>query len=282
MRDLGRFLVLLAFAVLLAACAETAPSPPSEPEEQPAANRYGANATVLDDGDGPELCLGAIADSLPPQCGGMPIVGWRWDDVEGEQTVGGVTWGEYHVIGSYDGSAFTLESAGPPVPIEPDGFDPFTTPCPEPDGGWTDLDPAATSDDDRTAAMRVAEDIPEYAGLWISYLQEPVDYEMPGPYVLNVAFTGDPHRFESDIRAVWGGPLCLQSFGRTHRELLRVQRGLEGVADSMGFELLWSSVDVIENEVELGVVVATPQLEAALADEYGEGTVHLDPALKPL
>jgi hypothetical protein len=278
-----RFLVLVVSSVFLASCAETAEQPPPEPPGgAPTTDRYGANATVLDDGDGSELCLGAVADSLPPQCGGMPIIGWRWEDVDGEQTQGGVTWGDYHVIGTYDGSAFTVESAGPTVPVEPDESGPFETPCPEPEGGWTNVDPSATGDNDRIAAMRVAEDIPEYAGIWISYLAKPVDYEIPGPYVLNVAFTGDPHRFESNIRAVWGGPLCLLSFDRTHRELMLVQRELEGAADSIGFELLWSSVDVIGNEVELGVVVADPQTEAALAEEYGEGTVRLVAALQPV
>jgi len=281
MRALGRVLVIAASAVFFASCAESAPTPTPEPGKQPAANRYGANATVLDDGDGPELCLGGVLDSLPPQCGGMPIVGWRWEDVDGEQTAGGVTWGEYHVIGSYDGATFTVESAGPTIPIEPEG-DIFKTPCPEPTGGWVDVDSSRTGEQDRTAAMRAAEAIPEYAGLWIDYLEEPVEFEVPGPYILNVGFTGEPQRFEGDIRAVWGGPLCLLSFDRTHRELVRVQRGLEDVADSMGFELLWSSVDVIGNEVELGLVVATPEIEAALAEAYGEGTVHLDPALKPV
>ena len=283
MRDRGPCLVLVASALLLASCAETPGRPSQEPPgEQPTTDRYGANATVIDDGAGPELCLGGVAESLPPQCGGMPIIGWHWADVDGEQTQSGVTWGDYHVVGTYDGSSFTVESVGPIAPVEPEGSDPFETPCPEPEGGWTDMDPSVTNDDDRIAAMRVAEDFPEFAGIWISYLGEPVDHEMPGPYVLNVAFTGDPHRFENDIRAAWGGPLCLVSFDRTHRELVRIQREMEGAAGSMGSELLWSSVDVIDNEVELGVVVIGPRTEAALADAYGEGTVRLVPALEPV
>ena len=34
--------------------------------------------TILDDGEGPELCLGAVAESWPPQCGGPPVLGWDW------------------------------------------------------------------------------------------------------------------------------------------------------------------------------------------------------------
>jgi hypothetical protein len=282
MRVRGQLLVLIASAMLLASCAETPGQPPQEPHGEQPTDRYGANATVLDDGDGPVLCLGGVAESLPPHCGGMAIIGWRWADVDGAQTQSGVTWGDYHVVGTYDGSSFTVESVGPIVPVEPDASDPFESPCPEPEGGWTDVEPSAAGDDDRVAAMYVAEDVPEFAGIWISHLEEPVDYEMPGPYVLNVAFTGDPYRFEDEIRGVWGGPLCLVSFDHTHRELARVQRALEGDADSMGFEVLWSSVDVIDNEVELGVVVIGPGTEAELADAYGEGTVRLVPALQPI
>ena len=31
--------------------------------------------TVLDSGDGPRLCLGAVAESNPPQCDGPPLEG---------------------------------------------------------------------------------------------------------------------------------------------------------------------------------------------------------------
>src|SRR5918992_3080299 len=132
---------LLLVVSIASACANAEPRGP-----RAGATRYEANATVLDDGDGPELCLGAVADSLPPQCGGMPIRGWRWEDVDGEDTVGGTTWGEYHVVGSYDGSSFTVEDAGPMVAVGPEEGDPFHTPCPEPSGGWTDVDPSATGD----------------------------------------------------------------------------------------------------------------------------------------
>jgi hypothetical protein len=71
--------------------------------------RYEATATVLErPGDLPELCEGAIAESYPPQCSGKPIVGWDWDDVEGEQSASGTTWGEYHVVGTWDGEQLTL------------------------------------------------------------------------------------------------------------------------------------------------------------------------------
>jgi hypothetical protein len=266
-------------ALTLVACANAGSDPVSPPASS---GRYGANATVLDDGTGPVVCLGGVAESLPPQCGGMPVLGWSWDEVDGEDTAGGVTWGEYHVVGTYDGSSFTVEQTGPPEAPQRDDGDPFETPCPEPTGGWTNVDPSATGDADRIAAMRTAESIPEYAGLWISYLEEPSELE-PGPFVLNVAFTGDPASYEADLRAVWGGPLCVLSFERTFRELRRAQDDLSGGgAEAIGLELLWSGVDVLANQVEIGVVVLEPGVARALDDTYGRGTVRVVPALRPV
>ena len=67
-----------------------------------------AVGTVLEADDGPELCLGPIAESYPPQCSGPPIVGWDWSAVEGEDNASGVTWGAYAVWGDWDGDTFTV------------------------------------------------------------------------------------------------------------------------------------------------------------------------------
>jgi hypothetical protein len=69
----------------------------------------GQPVTVLDDGGGPEACLGGVMTSLPPQCGGTPLVGWDWADHEGEhETQAGVRWGGLLLTGPYDG---TLQAA---------------------------------------------------------------------------------------------------------------------------------------------------------------------------
>lgn len=72
-----------------------------------------AQGTVLDEGGKPELCLGAVAESYPPQCSGIPIDGWTWDGVEGAESSGDVTWGAYAVQGTYDGDTFTVTQ--PPI-----------------------------------------------------------------------------------------------------------------------------------------------------------------------
>ena len=258
-------------------CANEPAAPAGTPLTE---QRYEANGTVLDDGGGPELCLGGVAESLPPQCGGMQIHGWSWDAVEGEQRAGGVTWGDFHVVGTYDGSSFRVEQAGPPRSVPEEG-DPFATPCPEPAGGWTSSGPA-TTDDDRIAAMHIAEDLPAYAGIWIDYLEEPVEFD-PGPVILNVAFTGEPERYESALREAWDGPLCLIEFEHTYRELRRAQNQLsDGGAEDVDLEILSSSVDVMTNTVELGVVVSTATAESALIEAYGPGMIEVVPALRPV
>ncbi len=47
-----------------------------------------AQGTVMDVGGHVELCLGAVADSYPPQCSGIPVANWSWDGTRGLRDVG--------------------------------------------------------------------------------------------------------------------------------------------------------------------------------------------------
>ncbi|TFC03156.1 hypothetical protein E3O42_06865 [Cryobacterium adonitolivorans] len=89
-----------------------------------AAGEVLAQATVLQkDGEKPQLCLGAIAQSLPPQCYGPPILGWDWATVDQAESASGVTWGSYAITGIWDAAAFTVTQ--PPIPLSL--FDPLVT-----------------------------------------------------------------------------------------------------------------------------------------------------------
>lgn len=88
-----------------------------------------AQGTVMDVAGEAELCLGAVAESYPPQCSGIPLEGWAWDGVEGSETSGDVTWGAYAVQGTYDGDSFT--STVPPIMLAL--YDPM--PLPDPTNG---------------------------------------------------------------------------------------------------------------------------------------------------
>ena len=77
---------------------------------------YEGSGMVLESPDhGPELCLGGAEDSLPPQCEGTELVGWDWGTVDDEESTRGTTWGQYRVVGTWDGSRLTVaEPPGPP------------------------------------------------------------------------------------------------------------------------------------------------------------------------
>lgn len=79
----------------------------------PADGEVIGTGTVLDDGSGPEFCLGPVAESYPPQCSGPTIVGWDWSSIEGWERASGVTWGAYALQGEWDGERFTLTQ--PPI-----------------------------------------------------------------------------------------------------------------------------------------------------------------------
>ncbi|WP_392541861.1 hypothetical protein [Oryzobacter telluris] len=65
---------------------------------------------------GPELCLGPVMESFPPQCEGIPLAGWTWKtgSFEDGSSVGNPTkWGTYAVTGTFDGLTVTVTSSIP-------------------------------------------------------------------------------------------------------------------------------------------------------------------------
>lgn len=63
---------------------------------------------VLDTNGEVQFCLGAIKESYPPQCAGIPLDGWSWEGLDGSETSAGTTWGQYAVYGTYDGKRYTV------------------------------------------------------------------------------------------------------------------------------------------------------------------------------
>lgn len=105
--------------VLLAGCSSTTPGSDGVPlpDPHPAADRLvlGQGTVIQAGDDDPQLCLGPVAESYPPQCSGPVIDGWDWDAVELKETSGDTTWGAYAVIGLWNGERFSLEE--PPIPL---------------------------------------------------------------------------------------------------------------------------------------------------------------------
>lgn len=142
--------VLLGAAVLLAACgsgadddiardpAAEAPASPapgaitSAPTSVPAADGRVQTAglvTVMDTGR-PEVCLGPVAESYPPQCGGPALLGWDWAAHPMHENQGDVTWGSFHLTGTWDGTSFTVQEAIPAALYDQMAPEPSTPPAP--------------------------------------------------------------------------------------------------------------------------------------------------------
>lgn len=255
-----------------------------------------ALAMVLDPGSGPELCLGAIAESYPPQCSGPAIIGWTWpDDDDAFDEASGVQWGTFRVTGTYDAEAaeFTLTEAvpsdgsdGPP----PTDDNRLSTLCPEPDGGWQVEDTSLVSERDMQSAFDVASELDGYAAAWVDQSPNPAGtpdvegseedearWNDPLFTIVNVRVTHDADAAEAALREVWSGMLCVSEATYTEAEL-------EAILDDIGArgDLLSAGVDGITGTVQLSVVFDDGQLQATANERYGDGVVVVNSALVPV
>jgi hypothetical protein len=244
---------------------------------------------VLDDGDGAELCLGGVAESLPPQCSGPELIGWDWADHDGYyEDTGGVRWGEFAVTGTFDGTDVTVTDAVPAIvwtgPGPATDVD-FSSPCPEPPGGWPSEPMRMFSHD---TVFEAAQRLPEYAGGWVTQRDprdpEELDQTLADdpeakilPPIVNIKVTGDTAAAEAELREVWDGPLCVITAERTEKQLRTIQ---DEVTTSAG-GTLFASVDVMTGTVQVGVTYDDGTLQAELNERYGEGVVKVDSALIP-
>ena len=273
---------------LLAGCAAKAPT-----GEQPGAKRLTdpveliGQGLVLENGShGPQLCLGAIATSLPPQCGGPDIANWNWATVSGETSVSGTTEGSYVLIGHFDrvANVFTLtrpavpsaQYQGPPVGLEPETVD-LGTPCVAPAGGWGVVDPAKATEASLERTSARAARMAGYADLWLdqSRSTSPGTND-PTRLILNVAFTRDLKARERELRKTWGGALCVTKAPRTQDEIRRIQ---DQVTKAAGPAALSSASG--RGVVELEVIYDDGTLQDDFDHDYGKGVVRVSSALSP-
>lgn len=239
--------------------------------------------TVLDAGAGPVLCLGPVAMSLPPQCGGPRLVGFRWADHRGAfEQHGGVRWGLFVVTGTFDGRDVTVSEV---VPI--DGYPgtssqpdvDLTTPCPAPAGGWRVLDPERTTDASLDSTMQRATRLPGYAEAWLDQSRNPAYghdgmTNDPAYVTINVRVTRDLAGAERELRRTWGGALCVSRAVHTERRLLQIQHELTHMPG-----LLSSSAG--HDRVDVQVVHDDGSLQAWADATYGPGLVRISSALVP-
>lgn len=258
----------------------------------------GHPVTVLDDGDGAELCLGGVAESLPPQCGGPALVGWDWGEHDGAfEERSGVRWGDFVVTGAYDAEAdeFAVSEVtpaadyDPPRELEPSAPD-FATPCPEPEGGWRVVDESLVSPEAMQAAFERASTLEGYGVAWMDQSRNPaserdlsdpeVEWLLNDPEltIVNVAVTHDLPAAEAALREVWGGMLCVSQADRTEAELVAIQQELH--EDPTG-DILSTGIPGTDLVLEVSVVFDDGTLQEELDARYGEGVVRVHSALAP-
>ena len=63
------------------------------------ASKVEFTGTIIDSGDGPEICFGGVAESLPPQCSGPVAIDLEMNDWA--ETVSGVSFGDRTVVVSW-------------------------------------------------------------------------------------------------------------------------------------------------------------------------------------
>lgn len=242
---------------------------------------------VLGIGDqAPELCLGGVAESYPPQCGGVPVIGWSWADQpqSSYEEAGKVRWGEFAVTGRFDGARLALTRAVPSAQGDaPDQVrEPEAVPCPEPDGGWRVLDPATTTDEAMHAALDAARYLPGYADARINQTRNPAygteDYEaMNDPEFITVVVrvTEDVTGAERTLRARWGGALCVALATYTASEL----HELKGKVNELPGILSVSDEDQV---VDAYVTYDDGSLQEWADSRFGPGVVMVSAALVPV
>ena len=261
---------------------------------------YGYGTVLAKPGGEPVLCLGAVGQSLPPQCDGPPIVGWDWTNAPaGADIYNGYRWVDAYVVGTYDGTRFTLTRAPVsradwtgPLPVDLRGTP--TSPCPTPRDGWEIVDPAKATSTALDQAVTTVQRLPGFAGLrfdpasvgptaapGMTLSGGPSEAsQSPQSTILTVWVAGDAAAAERAIRAVWGGMLCVATAPRSDQELQALMNRVSGRFAELG--MLSMDRDVATGVVRVVVIYGDGSLQRRLDADYGPGRVEVTSALKPM
>jgi hypothetical protein len=219
---------------------------------------------VIDDGHGPELCLGPVAESYPPQCGGPALTDFDWGDA-GSEEASGVRWGSYALTGAFDGSAFTVTDAIPAALYDTMAApeeEPLAAACDSP----TTTDTAKATPEDMDATLAAASALPTYASAWLT------------GNTINVAVTEDAEGAEAELRKTWGGMLCVTTVERTDADLNEVNQELQA---ALGDQLLTSG-STSPDSLDAQVVFDDGSIQEWADATYGDGLVRISSALVPV
>lgn len=288
----GTWLVVGAVLVIPTGCGDASSAPADvraydgpvvRPTAVPAAEGRVVSSrpvTVTDDGSGPRLCFsdvtwgGGLPDPLV--CDDAVVAGWDWDRDGGEfSEEEGVRMGIYRLMGTFDGSTFTVEEATQPEP-EPPPFD-FEIPCPAPEGGWQVQDRTRVGQDDYFEATSVAQGLDDFAVVAVSTPDGEPGPRDPTNTVISVYVAGEPSAAEAAVREVWSGMLCVTRVERTEKELLALQ---QQTLDLPGF--VGSGAGSPSNQLEVTVFHDDGRIQQWVDREHGAGVVVVESILQPV
>lgn len=287
-------LVVLA-ALLLAGCgSSTGPAPGDESPSGQAVKIVDPDQELVAHGilmqsspDAPvEICVGGVAESLPPQCSGPVLLGdFSWEDV-GPERASGVTWTDepWYAVGDFDpdgGPQGSITLTRPVSGDPPEGYavptaaEEVTFPqlCDDPFRGGSE---DAAGDVDAQEQLAVAlEDLDGYVTSWVS----------DGSSLFNVLVTGDPEEAFEELREVWRGGLCVEQRDLpTQEELLAAQDAL--VEEWEELRLLHAGAGGMTGMLEVGVLVSDQETVDAVLETVSPwlepDQVVITGALRPL
>lgn len=329
------FKVLVSIACLaltLSACSKSTDDPkPTDTQtgaagdNQPAEGPYAGTdkelvttASVVDasaaDGPGAMLCYTTTADD-PPQCGGLPITNWSWDNVPGKTTSAGVTWVKDVVLtGKLKDDTWTVTQPTVAIadyqgklPVKMDERTAYYEPaCKKPADGWAVPDASKAGLDDIratiTPSVRKAVDatpdpnatykgvvIPGYGDTWTNYYNKQSGdvltgdaHKNPGDALplLTITVQGDKAAAEKAIRKTWGGALCIGEAQFLRKDLQDIVNELFGMSKVPGPGALVSG-GVYGGIVELDVEYDDGTLQKFVDDKYGNGSVKVYSVMQP-
>jgi hypothetical protein len=203
------------------------------------------SGTLIDEGDGPIMCLGGVAESYPPQCDGPIVDGLTMGDWA--ETSNGVSFGERTVHVTWppvDGRVTLIadrEYAPPPGPEVPN----FDVPDECRDLGATvdvdTLNTYAEAHPDITATPYLANDKLGVLQVVRDHIEE----------VRNKLTTGDAEP-------------CLVAVEYSSNELLAAQEAIVGAYQELSIG--WTTGGGIDNRVEVGLAVADRATVRRLAE----------------
>lgn len=223
------------------------------------ASKVAFTSMVIDAGDGPELCLGGVEESLPPQCSGFVVDGLTMSP-DWAETVSGVTFGERTVTVSWpavDNRVTLLDDREFGPNRNGGGSDEF----PRPDE-CADIVSGDAVDVEELSAW--ADGNPDKAGLaYFSTAEGSVDFqadtveqaEIEGIGVLQVVegYAQDA----SDELGASGRTPCIDEVAFSTEELQEAQQQITAAHhDDDGLHIAGSSSGTTKNRVEVIVAVA--------------------------